>query len=52
MCRTRRVEVRSGRHHVRTLVSVPPQVSLSKPVQKIKGENSEKLQREFLVLRK
>ena len=33
------------------LVSMPPQVSLSKLVQKVKGKSSYKLQREFKSLR-
>ena len=34
------------------LVSMPPQVSISKLVQKVKGKTSYKLQREFSTLRK
>nr|CAA6809996.1 MAG: Transposase IS200-family protein [uncultured Thiotrichaceae bacterium] len=34
------------------LVSLPPQVSVSKLVQKLKGKSSYKLQREFASLRK
>ena len=34
------------------LVSMPPQVSVSKLVQKVKGKTSYKLQREFQALRK
>jgi putative transposase len=49
------VEILSGvvaRDHVHMLVSIPPQVSVSKLVQKIKGKSSYKLQREFVSLRK
>jgi putative transposase len=55
MCSDMGVEILSGvvaRDHVHMLVSVPPQVSVSKLVQKIKGKSSYKLQREFAVLRK
>jgi len=34
------------------LVSIPPQVSVSKLIQKLKGKTSYKLQREFVSLRK
>jgi putative transposase len=49
------VEILSGvvsRDHVHVLVSVPPQISISKLVQRIKGKTSYKMQREFEVLRK
>ena len=49
------VEVLSGavaKDHVHMLVSIPPQLSVSKVVQKIKGKTSYKLQREFTRLRK
>jgi putative transposase len=49
------VEILSGavaRDHVHLLVSMPPQVSVSKLVQKLKGKSSYKLQREFPLLRK
>ena len=55
MCSDMGVEILSGvvaREHVHMLVSLPPQVSVSKLVQKIKGKSSYKLQREFSVLRK
>jgi len=48
-------EILSGvvaREHVHMLVSIPPQVSISKLVQKTKGKSSYKLQREFAALRK
>ncbi len=38
--------------HVHILVSIPPQISVSKVVQKVKGKTSYKLQREFASLRK
>ena len=38
--------------HVHMLVSIPPQVSVSKVLQKVKGKTSYKLQREFATLRK
>ena len=49
------VEILSGvvsKDHVHVLVSIPPQVSVSKLVQKLKGKSSYKLQREFSSLRK
>ena len=49
------VEILSGvvaKDHVHVLVSIPPQVSVSKLVQKMKGKSSYKLQREFSSLRK
>jgi putative transposase len=50
-----KVEVLSGavaKDHVPRLVSIPPQLSVSKLVQEIKGKSSYKLQREFERLRK
>ena len=50
-----KVEVLSGvvsKDHVHMLVSVPPQVSVSKLLQKLKGKTSYKLQREYRALRK
>ncbi len=50
-----RVEILSGvvsKDHVHMLVSVPPQISVSKLVQKLKGKTSYKLQREYAALRK
>ena len=38
--------------HVHMLVSMPPQVSVSKLVQRVKGKTSYKLQREFEALRR
>jgi len=49
------VEILSGvvaKEHVHVLVSIPPQVSVSKLIQKLKGKSSYKLQREFKSLRK
>jgi putative transposase len=49
------VEILSGvvaKDHVHVLVSIPPQVSVSKLIQKLKGKSSYKLQREFKSLRK
>jgi putative transposase len=50
-----KVEVLSGMissDHVHMLVSIPPQVSVSKLVQRLKGKSSYKLQREFASIRK
>jgi putative transposase len=55
VCSDMGVEILSGvvaRDHVHMLVSIPPQVSISKLVQKLKGKSSYKLQREFAGLRK
>ena len=55
ICSEMKVEILSGvvsKEHVHILVSIPPQVSLSKLVQKVKGKSSYKLQREFATLRK
>ena len=55
MCSDMGVEILSGvvaRDHVHVLVSIPPQISVSKLVQKLKGKSSYKLQREFAGLRK
>jgi putative transposase len=55
VCSDLQVEVVSGavaKDHVHILVSMPPQVSVSKLVQKTKGKTSYKLQREFGTLRK
>ena len=49
------VEIFSGavaHDHVHVHVSMPPQLSVSKLMQKIKGKTSYKLQREFQSLRK
>jgi putative transposase len=55
ICSDMGVEILSGvvaKEHVHMLVSMPPQVSVSKLLQKLKGKTSYKLQREFQVLRK
>ena len=55
MCTDMGVEILSGvvaKDHVHLLVSILPQVSVSKLVQKLKGKSSYKLQREFSGLRK
>ncbi len=55
ICSDMGVEVLSGavaKDHVHMLLSIPPQLSVSKVVQKIKGKTSYKLQREFVRLRK
>ena len=55
VCSDLGVEIISGavaKDHVHMLVSMPPQLSVSKLVQKVKGKSSYKLQREFNSLRK
>jgi putative transposase len=55
VCSDLGVEVISGvvaKDHVHMLVSMPPQVSVSKLVQKVKGKSTYKLQREFRSLHK
>lgn len=55
ICSDMSVEILSGVvavDHVHVLVSIPPQVSVSKLMQKLKGKSSYKLQREFASLRK
>ncbi len=54
-CSDMGVEILSGavsKDHVHMLVSMPPQVSVSKVVQKVKGRTSYRLQREFAGLRR
>ena len=54
-CSDLHVEILSGviaKDHVHVLVSMPPQVSVSKLVQKLKGKSSYKLQREFESVRR
>ena len=54
-CSELKVEVLSGvvaKDHVHMLVSIPPQVAVSKLVQQLKGKSSYKLQREFRSLQK
>jgi putative transposase len=55
ICSDLGVEILSGvvaKNHVNILVSIPPQVSVSKLIQKLKGKSSYRLQREFASLRK
>jgi len=55
ICSDLGVEILSGvvaKDHVHVLVSLPPQVAVSKLVQKLKGKSSYKLQGEFGSLRK
>jgi len=55
ICSDLGVEILSGvvaKDHVHVLVSMPPQVAVSKLVQKLKGKSSYKLQGEFGSLRK
>ncbi len=55
ICSDMKVEILSGvvsQDHVHMLVSMPPQISVSKLVQKLKGKTSYKLQREYGALRK
>jgi putative transposase len=54
-CSELKVEVLSGvvaKDHVHILVSLPPQVAVSKLVQQVKGKSSYKLQREFKSLQR
>jgi putative transposase len=54
-CSELKVEVLSGvvaKDQVHMLVSIPPQIAVSKLVQQIKGKSSYKLQREFKSLQK
>jgi putative transposase len=55
ICADMGVAILSGvvsKDHVHMLVSIPPQVSVSKVMQKVKGKTSYKLQREFPKLRR
>ena len=55
VCTDMGVEVISGvvsKEHVHMLVSMPPQISVSRLVQRVKGKTSYKLQREFAAVRK
>ncbi len=55
ICSDMVVEILSGvvaGDHVHLLVSIVPQVSVSKRIQKLKGKSSFKLQREFASLQK
>ena len=54
-CTDMKVEILSGvvaKDHVHLLVSYPPQVCISKLIQRLKGKSSYKLQREFASLGK
>jgi len=49
------VEILSGvisKDHIHMLASIPPQIAVSKLIQRVKGKTSCKLQREFSGLRK
>ena len=55
ICSKLKVEIIKGvvsGDHVHMLVSVPPQLAVSKLVQRLKGKTSYKLQREFKSLHK
>ena len=55
ICRAEKVEILKGHvspDHVHVFVSLPPQVTISRLVQKIKGKTSHKLLAEFRHLRK
>ena len=55
MCREADVEIMKGhvsKDHVHLLVSIPPQLTISRLVQKLKGKTSYKLLSEFPHLRK
>ena len=55
ICSEQKVEILAGvvaKDHVHVLVSIPPQLSVSKLVQKLKGKTSYKMPREFESLRK
>jgi putative transposase len=55
VCSANYVDIVSGNispDHVHMLISVPPNTSLSKIIQYIKGKSSRKLQQEFEMLRK
>jgi len=55
ICREEDVEILKGhvsKDHVHLLVSIPPQVTISRMVQKLKGRTSGKLMSEFTHLKK
>lgn len=55
ICRTEKVEIIRGhisKDHVHLFVSVPPQVTISRLVQRLKGKSSHKMLSEFELLRK
>jgi len=54
-CRKARVEILRGHisaDHVHVMVSIPPQVTISRLIQRMKGKSSSLLFNEFLALRK
>lgn len=55
ICRQEKVEIIKGnvsKEHIHLFISMPPQVTISRLVQKMKGETSYKLLREYQQLRK
>jgi len=55
ICSGLKVEILQGvlsKDHVHMLVSIPPQIAVSKVVQRVKGKSSYKMQREFKSLHK
>ena len=55
VCRDEEVEIMKGhvsKDHVHLLVSIPPQVTISRLVQRVKGKSSHTLLAEFAHLRK
>ena len=55
ICSELGVEIISGvlsRDHVRMFVEIPPQIAVSKFMQRVKGRTSRKIQQEFSMLRK
>ena len=55
VCRSQDVEILKGhiaRDHLHLLVSIPPQVTISRLVQRMKGKTSHKLLAEFTHIRK
>ena len=55
ICRTEKVEIIRGhisKDHIHLFVSIPPQVTISRFVQRLKGKSSHKMLNEFELLRK
>ncbi len=55
VCKNMRVEIISGvlsKDHVRMFVQIPPHISVSEFVRRVKGSSSRKVQQEFPELRK
>ena len=55
ICRSEDVEIMKGhvsKDHVHMFVSIPPQVTISRLVQKLKGKSSHKLLNEYQQIRK